>query len=134
MDSAEVSEIKRHIGVIAEGLQGQIRQVAEGVSAVDAKIDRVDAKIDREVAEVKRHSGVIADGLQSQIRLVAEGVALVDSKIDREVGGLRGEIRTEFAETKAMIRFSHAELDNRVGRLEKSVASLESRVERIETR
>jgi uncharacterized protein YceH (UPF0502 family) len=43
-------------------------------------------------------------------------------------------MRTEFAETRAMIRFSYAELDNRVRRLEQSVASLESRVERIETR
>jgi len=45
-------------------------------------------------------------------------VSAVDTKIDREVGALREEMRTEFAETKAMIRFSYAELDSRVRRLE----------------
>ncbi len=59
-----------------------------------------------EVAEIKRHFGVIAEALQGQIRQVGEAVSAVDEKIDREIGALREETRTEFAETKAMIRFS----------------------------
>ena len=93
MDSAEVAEIKRHIGEVAEGL--------------DAKIEQVNA-------DTRRHFGVIAEGLQSQIRQVAEAVSGVDSKVDR----LDERMQTEFGETRAMIRFSYAELDSRVRRLE----------------
>jgi hypothetical protein len=81
------------------------KQVAEAASAGDIKIDR-------EVAEIKRHFGAVAEGLQSQICQVAEEVSAGDSKIDREIGSLREEMRTEFAETRAMIRFSYAELDS----------------------
>ena len=81
MDSAEVAEIKRHFGAVAEGLE---------------------ATIDRENAETRRHFVVIAEGLQSQIRQVAEAVSAGDAKTDR----LREEMHAEFAETKAMIRFS----------------------------
>jgi hypothetical protein len=93
MDSPEVAEIKRYVGDVAEGLRG-------------------------EILDVKRHTGVVAEGLGGQIRLVAEALSAVDSKVDREVGALRDEMRTEFAETKAMIRLSYAELDRRLRTLE----------------
>lgn len=38
-----------------------------------------------------------------------------------------------FADTQAMIKFSHAELDRRVRTLEEDVASLEARVDRLES-
>ena len=38
-----------------------------------------------------------------------------------------------FAETQAMIKFSHAELDRRISKLEQAFADLQSRVERLET-
>ncbi len=38
-----------------------------------------------------------------------------------------------FAETQAMIKFSHAELDRRVSKLEQSFADLQARIERLET-
>jgi hypothetical protein len=40
MDSAEVTEIKRHFGVVAEGLRAEIRQVAEAVSSIDERLVR----------------------------------------------------------------------------------------------
>ena len=39
MESGEVVEIKRHFGVVAEGLQSQIRLVAESVSALGGRFD-----------------------------------------------------------------------------------------------
>ena len=59
-----------------------------------------------EVEEVKRHFNVVAEQLGGQIRLVADGVARLDAKIDREVGPLREEMRSEFEETRTMIRLS----------------------------
>ena len=40
MERGEVEEIKRHFGVVAEGLRNEIRQVAEGVANLDEKLDR----------------------------------------------------------------------------------------------
>ena len=111
MDSQEVAEIKKYVGVVAEGLQGEIREVKRDVGVVAEGLQG-------EIREVKRHAGVVAEGLGSQIRLVAEAVSAGDSKIDREVGALREEMQKGFAETKAMIRLSHGELDTRVRRLE----------------
>ena len=111
MDSADVAEIKRNLGVVADRLDAKIESLGNALSGVDAKIGR-------EIAETRRHFGVIAEGLDGKIRQVAEAVSAVDSKIDREIGGLRAEMHTEFAETRAMIRFSYAELDSRVRRLE----------------
>lgn len=111
MDSTDVAEIKKYVGVVAEGLQAQIQDVKTLVGVVAQGLRG-------EIREVRRHAGVVAESLGGQIRLVAEAVSAVDSKIDREVGAHREETRAEFAEVKAMIRFSHADLDTRVRRLE----------------
>jgi len=72
--------------------------------------------------------------LSGQMRLVAEGVSGLDAKIDREIGTLREEIRSEFEETRAMIRLSYAELDQRIRRLEDGFSVLSARVGRLEAR
>lgn len=71
--------------------------------------------MDRETTEeIKRHFGVVADGLRSEIRVVAEGLTAFREESKRDTEALRLEMRAEFDEVKAMIRFSHAELDRRV--------------------
>ena len=40
MNPDEMDEIKRHFGVVAEGLRNEIRQVAEGVVNLNEKFDR----------------------------------------------------------------------------------------------
>ncbi len=40
MNQEQMDEIKRHVGVVAEGLRNDIRQVAEGVVNLDEKFDR----------------------------------------------------------------------------------------------
>jgi hypothetical protein len=47
-------------------------------------------------------------------------VALLDEKVDREAASIRDEMRRGFADTQAMIKFSHAALDRRIERLEAS--------------
>ncbi len=44
------------------------------------------------------------------------------------------EIRSEFEETRAMIRLSYAELDQRIRRLEDGFSVLSARVGRLEAR
>jgi predicted nuclease with TOPRIM domain len=40
MEKGEMEEIKRHFGVVAEGLRSDIQQVAEGVTNLNEKLDR----------------------------------------------------------------------------------------------
>jgi predicted RNase H-like nuclease (RuvC/YqgF family) len=75
-----------------------------------------------------RQLGVTVEGLRTQIQTVAEGVVAVDEKLER----FRHEVRGEFDEVKAMIKFSYAELDRRIGHLELRTRDLEARVERLE--
>jgi hypothetical protein len=64
--------------------------------------------MDRETAEeIKRHFGVVADGLRSEIRIVAEGLTAFREESKRDNEAIRLEMRSEFDEVKAMIRFSH---------------------------
>jgi hypothetical protein len=70
--------------------------------------------VDHETAdEIKRHFCVVAEGLRSEIRVVAEGLTAFREESKRDNTALRQEMRPEFDEVKAMIRFSHAELDRR---------------------
>jgi len=62
-----------------------------------------------EVEEVKRHFNVVAEQLGEQTRLVVEGVAGLVTRIDCDVRALRDEMKSEFDETRAMIRLPYFE-------------------------
>ena len=81
-----------------------------------------------ETEEIKRHFGVVAEGLRSEIRQAAEGHDAIREEIKR----FREEVREEFKEVKAIIKFSYAELDRRITTVEGEVGSLKGRVERLE--
>ena len=85
------------------------------------------------VSEMRRHFDVSAERLEQRLDLVAEGVVRLDQRLDRTTADFRDEMRRGFADTQAMVKFSHAELDRRVRTLEESVADLQSRVERLES-
>lgn len=85
-----------------------------------------------ESEEIKRHFGVVAEGLRSEVRLVAEAVEGLRSELHRELGEFRKEVQAEFKEVRALIRFSYAELDERVKSLESGFLELKSRMERLE--
>ena len=61
------------------------------------------------------------DDTTKKFALVHEGLVMLNEKIDREAGDIRSEMRAGFEETHALIRFSHADLDRRVTRLENEV-------------
>ena len=73
--------------------------------------------------EIRRHFDVGLERMEKRFDLLSETVAQLDQKLDRTAGDLRSEMQRGFAETQAMIKFSHAELDRRVRTL---------RVERLE--
>lgn len=53
MDRETTDEIKRRFNVVAEGLRSEIRTVAEGLSATNEKIDRLESRISEELSEIK---------------------------------------------------------------------------------
>lgn len=87
-----------------------------------------------EMEEIKRHFGVVAEGLRADIRQVAEGVANVNETLGREIAGLCQEVRAEFSEVKALIKFSYTELDRRIATLETEVTTMKTRIELLEAR
>lgn len=99
-----------------------------------------EATAERLTAENRHFFQISTEELKHEIGLIAENVTRVEEKLDREAADIRQEMRKGFAETQAMIKFSHAELDRRVHSLEENLRSLEdtvsdlqARVERLET-
>src|SRR5262245_7536650 len=79
--------------------------------------------------EIKRHFGVVAESLRSDIRQIAEGHAVIRHELQSQ----REELRGEFNETRALMRLSFSQLDQRILMLESDVTSLKSRVDRLES-
>lgn len=110
----------------------------ERFSAVDRRFDAVDqrlaaidhrfAAIDRRTDEVRRELGVVVEGQRDQIRLIAEGHSLLVGRID----GLERTIESMGREILAAVKFSYAELDRRITRLEALTVDLEARLSRLE--
>ena len=59
--------------------------------------------------ETRRHFDSTIDRLQSKFDLLGDGLKNIDEKLDREAADIRGEMRQGFADTHALIRFSHAQ-------------------------
>ncbi|THJ10802.1 MAG: hypothetical protein CAF43_008080 [Nitrospira sp. CG24C] len=82
-----------------------------------------------EMKEIKRHFGVVAESLRSDIRQIAE----VHDVIRHELQNQREELRDEFKETKALMRVSFSQLDQRIHTIESDVSALKSRADRVES-
>jgi len=90
--------------------------------------------------DIRRHFDITAERLENKIQLVVEAVVRIDQKLDQKVAELDDRMDRGFAETQAMIKFSHAELDRRMRTiedshraLEETVVDLQARVERLES-
>jgi hypothetical protein len=82
-----------------------------------------------EMEEIKRHFGVVAESLRSDIRQIAEGHAVIQHELQSQ----REEVRDGFKETKALMKLSFSQLDQRIDTLESDVFSLKSRVDSLES-
>ena len=129
MTRDEADDIKRHFDVVAERLEGQIRQVAEGVVRNGERLDRVEGKVDKLETRVVRIE-VRLDRVDERLDGVEKRFDGVEQRFER----METEIRAEFAEVKAMIKLSYAELDRRLSTLESVVSDLAHRVEVLEGR
>ena len=53
MEKGEIEEIKRHFNVVAEGLEHKIQLVAEGITNVDKKMERLRQEVKEEFKETR---------------------------------------------------------------------------------
>jgi len=125
MDEEELAPLIEFIGK-------KFDQVDQRLGGMDRRLDQMATKDEgrAQQAETRRHFDVVAEGLRSQIQLFAEGVSAVDQRLDR----FQRKVEEEFAETRAAIRFSYAQLERRILDLEGNYAALNERVERLEVR
>ena len=91
--------------------------------------EQLAAFLNQQFEETRRHFGVVAEGLRGEVRAVAEG----HLGLGRQLQDMREENESAHREILAAIKFSYAELDRRISRLESSTAEIEARVTRLET-
>ena len=53
MDRETAEEIKRHFNVVAESLRSEIRTLADGFIATNARLDRIESRMSEEFSETK---------------------------------------------------------------------------------
>ncbi len=82
-----------------------------------------------EIEEIKRHFGVVAESLRSDIRQIAEGQAVIRHELQSQ----HKEMKDEFKETRALMRLSFGQLDQRIHTLESDLSSVKSRMDRLES-
>src|SRR5688572_18715092 len=121
---ASAAETRKHVDQTAAETRKHVDQTA---TETRKHVDDLREHVDASAAETRKHFDATAarfeiktEHLDAKIQLVVETVALLDAKVDRETASIRDEMRRGFADTQAMIKFSHAELDRRIERLEAS--------------
>src|SRR4051794_10854291 len=115
-------------------LEANAERVEKRFDAVDKRIGALDKKIDDSAAETRRQFGAVLEHSDRRFERLAEAVALLDEKVDRKTADLEQRMELGFADTQAMIKFSHAELDRRVRYMEQTLATLQDRFTGLQTR
>jgi len=70
--------------------------------------------------ETRRHFDVAVEGMKHEIGIIAEKVPRLDEKLDRRTDELEEKMDRRFADTEALIEYSHKKLERRVAVLEES--------------
>ena len=87
MDPAEVTEIKRHFGVVAERLESRIHLLAEGLAHLDEKVERrftaLESQIKNESEETRAMIRLSYTELDRRIRMLESGHADLEARVER---------------------------------------------------
>jgi hypothetical protein len=93
---AAVDELRRHFDVVGEALRGEVRLVAEGVTALSERVDRVEANLREEILRAQRE-------LSAMIRFSY-------AELDRKIQTLEARV--------SELGLRYGELESRLHRLE----------------
>jgi len=127
-------EIVQQFHVSTEGIRDEVKQVAEGVAAVDEKIERTRQELREEIDNKTQPIAQAVISLQGQVSALQGQVTALDAKVDRTHQELKTEIQETRQEILAAVKFSYAELDKRLTSLEQEFLDLKARVIKIESR
>jgi archaellum component FlaC len=110
-----------------EQIDTRFEQIDTRLEQIDTRFEQVDARaadlkqhIDKTAKDLKQHFDLTVEDMRTDVQRVADGVLMVNEKLDREAADIRAEMRQGFAETQALLRFSHSQLDGRVTALERA--------------
>jgi len=83
MDPEAIDEIKRHFGVVAEGLRADVSAVAEGVQALGARLDDFRRETKADFQEVKAMIRFSYAELDRRIRALETDVGELRARLER---------------------------------------------------
>ncbi len=83
MTRDEIEEIKRHFGVVAEGLERKIQLVAEGVATLNDKLDHHMEENRAQFEEVKAMIRFSYAELDRRLRTLEETVISLQTRVER---------------------------------------------------
>lgn len=83
MDNETVEEIKRHFGIVAEGLDSHIQVVAEGQSGLQRQIEQFRRETNREFEETRALIRLSYVELERRMGSLESDVAELRSRMDR---------------------------------------------------
>ena len=76
-------ETRQHFDVVAEGLKREVQLVAEGVTNVGHKVDRVDSEMHREFDDVRAMVRLSYTELDRRLRTLEESLSVLERRMDR---------------------------------------------------
>lgn len=127
-------EIVHQFHVISEDVISQVKQVAEGVTTVNERLEVARNELKEEIDNKTQPIAQAVRELSGKVANLDIKVSSLDGKVDRVHQELKAEIQETRHEVLAAVKFSYAELDKRITTLEKEFLELKHRVEKIETR
>jgi transposase-like protein len=83
MNDAQVEEIKRHFGVVAEALRSDIRQVAEGHSGIRHELQEIREEFRDEFKEMRALMRLSFSQLDQRIRTLETDISTLNARMDR---------------------------------------------------
>ncbi len=83
MNDAQIEEIKRHFGVVAEALRSDIRQIAEGHSAIRREVQDMRDEFRDEFKEMRALMRLSFSQLDQRIRTLETDLSTLKARMDR---------------------------------------------------
>ena len=83
MDSAEVSEVKRHFNVVAERLESRIQLLAEGQASFDRKLEALESRMNEQFEETRAMIRLSYTELDRRLRTLETGHSDLEARVER---------------------------------------------------
>jgi hypothetical protein len=118
MDNESLAQIQHIVTTATETIELRLRDhIADSTHTLELRLgERID--------EATRHTGVLIEDLHHKFELVVEGQQVLHRNIDN----FRAELQHESQETRALLRLSYQQLQQRVENLEQRVSTIEHRL------